>query len=79
VFIEFKIDDTAPSFLSHHLYRMLESEVKDWADVNQIPYTTKYYKNTYRLAFENDKHYTVFRLTWKDLPSIEYNIIDRRW
>jgi hypothetical protein len=79
VFIEFWIDDQTHSFLSSHLFKMLESEVADWSAVNKIPYTSKHYKNTYRVAFNEDKHYTVFRLTWQDLPYIEHRLIDRRW
>lgn len=79
MFIEFKIDDQSHSFLSSHLFKMLESEVADWANINQIAYTKKFYKNTYRVAFDEEKHYTVFRLTWTDLPYIEHRLIDRQW
>ena len=79
MFIEFKIDDQNHSFLSSHLFKMLESEIAEWARINKIPYTKKFYKNTYRVAFDNNKHYTVFRLTWQDLPYIEYQLIDRTW
>ena len=79
MFIEFRIDDQTPGFLSSHLFKMLESEVADWAHVNQIAYTKKFYKNTYRVAFNEEKHYTVFRLTWADMPYIEYQLIDRTW
>jgi hypothetical protein len=59
---------------------MAEAEIKNWAQVNEIPYTYKYYKNTFRVAFNEEKHYTVFRLTWAiDLPHIEYKLIDRKW
>jgi hypothetical protein len=58
---------------------MLEAEVEYWAKLNEITYTKKLYKNTYRVAFDNDKYYTLFRLTWVDLPYIEYKLIDRHW
>ena len=79
MFIEFRIDAQGHSFLSSHLFKMLESEMEEWARVNEIPYTKKFYKNTYRVAFNEDKHYTVFRLTWSELPYIEYQLIDRTW
>jgi len=79
VFIEFKTPAENPRFLTGHIFKMIELEIKNWAALNEIPYTSKYYKNTFRVAFDNDKHYTVFRLTWQDLPYSEYTIIDRKW
>ena len=58
---------------------MVESEVKEWAMVNEIPYTSKYHKDTFRVAFDEEKYYTIFRLTWTDLPYTEYQLIDRKW
>jgi len=79
VFIEFKTPAENPQFLAGHILKMVETEIKDWATVNEIPYTCKYYKNTFRIAFDDDKHYTIFRLTWTDLPYTEYRLIDRTW
>ena len=79
MFIEFKTSAENPRFLTGHIFKMIESEIKDWARVNEIPYTSKYYKDTFRVAFNDDKHYTVFRLTWTDLPYTEYKLIDRQW
>jgi len=80
VFIEFKVTTENPLFLTSHILHMAEAEIKNWARVNEIPYTYKYYKNTFRVAFNEEKHYTVFCLTWAiDLPHIEYKLIDRKW
>jgi len=79
VFIEFVAQAQGAGFLTPHLLKMLESDIAEWAKIHEIPYTTKYYKNTYRLAFNNDKHYTIFSLTWLNSPYIEYKIIDRQW
>ena len=79
MFIEFKTLAENPLFLTNHLLHMVEAEVTDWALVHEIPYTSKYYKNTFRIAFNDEKYYTVFRLTWIDLPDTEYKIIDRTW
>ena len=43
------------------------------------PPHNEYYKNTFRVAFDDDRHYTVFRLTWADLPYTQYKIIDNKW
>ena len=79
MFIEFTLQEDSPGWLGSHIFKMIDNEVKDWAGVNEISYTSKYYKNTFRVAFNDDKHYTVFRLTWIDLPDTEYKIIDRTW
>ena len=79
MFIEFTVQENIPGFSPSHLFKMLESEIQDWSQVNEIPYTSKYYKNTLRVAFDNEKYYTVFRLTWTDYtPYTDYRLIDRR-
>jgi len=80
VFIEFTIDANAnQSFIASHLYKMLETNLEIWAKQNEILYTKKLYKNTFRVAFNDDRHYTIFRLTWQDSPHIEHRLIDRQW
>ena len=79
MFIEFTAQTAGAGFLTSHVLRMLEANIAIWATMNEIPYTTKLYKNTFRLAFDDDRHYTVFSLTWQDSPYIEYKIIDRTW
>ena len=79
MFIEFTLQEDSPGFLGSHIFKMVENEIAEWARVNQIPYTKKYYKNTFRVAFTEDKHYTVFRLNWQNSPYTEYRLIDRTW
>lgn len=79
MFIEFTAQTAGAGFLTSHVLRMLESNIASWANTNEIPYTTKLYKNTFRLAFDDNRHYTVFRLTWQDSPYTEYKLIDRQW
>ena len=79
MYIEFKTPAENPQFLTGHILRMVEDEIKHWAAVNDIKYTSKYYKNSFRVAFDDDRHYTVFRLTWTDLPYTEHKIIDIKW
>lgn len=79
MYIEFKTAVESPRFLTGHILKMIEPEIKDWAQVNDIEYTCKYYKDTFRVAFDNNKHYTVFRLTWTDLPYTTHKIIDNKW
>lgn len=78
MFIEFTLQENSPAFLGSHIFNMVKSEVADWAKVHNIKYTSKYYKNTFRVAFEDERHYTVFRLTWTDVPYTGYQLIDRQ-
>lgn len=79
MYIEFKSKAENPQFLAGHILKMVEDEIKLWAAVNDIKYTSKYYKQTFRVAFDDDRHYTVFRLTWTDLSYTEHKIIDNKW
>lgn len=79
MYIEFKTTVENPLFLTGHLLHMVESKFKDWALSNDILYTSKRYKNTFRVGFNDERYFTVFRLTWVDLPYTEYKIIDNKW
>ena len=79
MYIEFTAQTTGAGFLTSHVLRMLKANIESWANINEIPYTTKLYKNTFRLAFDDNRYYTVFRLTWQDSPYTEYQLIDRQW
>jgi hypothetical protein len=80
VYIEFQVEQNQEGFVHQpQLLYMLKEQVDNWAMVNEIPYTSKYYKHTFRVAFDDDRHYTVFRLTWTKLPYLDYQIIDNKW
>ena len=79
MYIEFRTTVENPLFLVGHIFKTLEAKVDLWAITNEIPYTSKFYKNTFRLAFDDNRHYTVFRLTWTEVPYTEYKIIDNKW
>ena len=77
MFIEFTLQENSPGFLGSHIFKMVETEVKEWARAHEISCSSKYYKDTFRVAFDDDRHYTVFQLTWQDVPYTEYRLIDR--
>ena len=79
MYIEFRTTVGNPLFLTGHLLHMVQIKVKAWAVINDIPYTSKQYKNTFRVGFDDERYFTVFRLTWTDLPYTEYKIIDNKW
>ena len=51
--------------------------VARWAKKQGIAYIDKNIKYKYRVTFDQDKHYTVFTLTWNG--QFEYKIIDIKW
>ena len=51
--------------------------VARWAKKQGIVYIDKNIKYKYRVTFDQDKHYTVFTLTWNG--QFEYKIIDIKW
>ena len=58
-------------------------EVEEWAKRYQVRYTYKTIKGYLRVGFDNEKNFTLFKLTWnpQDLdkrPWLEYELIDIR-
>jgi hypothetical protein len=51
--------------------------VARWAKKQGIAYVDKNIKYKYRVTFDQDKHYTVFTLTWNG--QYKYKIIDIKW
>lgn len=74
MFIEFEL----PHDESYgYVLRLLRFDIAEWATRYNILYTQKTIKYTHRLAFDEDRFYTVFATTWNN--EMEYRLIDRRW
>ena len=74
MFIEFELpQDNSYGIVLNYI----KLDIVDWASRYNIPYTQKTYKYTHRLAFDQDKHYTIFATTWNS--KTEYRLIDRQW
>ena len=74
MFIEFELP---PDESYGYVLQCVRLDIVDWATRYNIPYTQKTIKHTHRLAFNDDKHYTVFATTWNS--KLEYRLIDRQW
>ena len=72
MFIEFQLLDRPGDPL-----HQIKKDIAQWADQQQIKYTQKTTKHAHRLAFDDDRHYSVFVLTWNS--KMEYQLIDRQW
>jgi len=54
----------------------IRASITLWADRYEIPssdYTQKTVRHTHRLAFNDERHYTLFGMTWKDF---DYRIVN---
>lgn len=59
MYIEFKI-----AYNHRYSESLLEKYLAAWSQKHQIRYRTKSYKDTLRVTFDNDEHYTFFSITW---------------
>ena len=60
-----------------YVLNLVRLEIVDWSTKYNIPYTQKTIKYTHRLAFDQNRFYTVFATTWNS--KMEYRLIDRQW
>ena len=77
MFIEFSLGEGVGSLPASQKLKLIKEKIKNWSAQYDIPYTQKTIKYTHRLAFNDDKHYTVFVTTWNS--NLEYRLIDRQW
>ena len=56
---------------------MIKLNIIDWASQHRISYTQKTVKYKHRMAFDDDRYYTFFALTWAPEPKFEFKIVDR--
>ena len=57
------------AYTRRHLNNELNFELQTWADRYDIAYTQKMHKHTVRIAFDDDKLYAFFVLTWRPQDS----------
>ena len=52
---------------------LIRIDIVDWATRYNIPYTQKTVKYTHRLAFNDERHYSLFSMTWQ---GVDYRIVN---
>lgn len=62
--IEFDLPPSSAGLLVTVSLRALRREIETWANKHHIGYTEKTVKQTHRLCFADDEHYTLFMLSW---------------
>jgi PhoPQ-activated pathogenicity-related protein len=62
MYIEFRLPQQPIS--AGWTLKAIKQLVAAWAEKYQIEYTQKTIKYTHRVAFDDDRHYSLFSLTW---------------
>ena len=64
MYIEFRFP--ASSMDAVHAHAAIVRELKQWSERNgEIKYRTKAIKHCLRVTFDDDRHYTLFALSWR--------------
>jgi hypothetical protein len=71
MYIEFKIE--AHEF--SHIHPRVQIELDLWSRKHNIPYREKTIKRNIRVTFDDDRHYTLFALTWNPGFRANYRVI----
>lgn len=64
MYIEFSLPTGSSGQAALYVNRAITIALHDWSDRYDIPYTVKNVKYFKRIAFDDDKHYTLFSMTW---------------
>lgn len=70
MYIEFQLPTGAGGMAAQYTNSVLNRNLHLWSDRYQIPYNKKIHKGTVRVTFDDDKHYSLFAMTWA--PESEY-------
>ena len=72
MYIEFRLPQGAGGQTAYHALSVIQKEIQEWLDRHSVTATQKTIKYTHRLAFNDDRHYTLFALTWNPKQSDKY-------
>lgn len=64
MYLEFKLPSGANGQAAQYVHMMLIRNLQHWSNSQDIAYKTKIHKWTVRVTFDDNKHYSVFALTW---------------
>lgn len=65
MYIQFRLPTGAGGMAAQHINAILNRQLHDWADKHGVAYNKKIVKWTARITFDDDRHYTLFALTWE--------------
>ena len=64
MYIEFRLPTGAGGMAAQYTYGALSRNLREWSELHDIPHTKKIHKWMVRVTFDEDRHYSVFALTW---------------
>jgi hypothetical protein len=80
VYIEFSLEEGVGSLPAYRKLEIVKEEINNWAKKYDVYYTQKTVKYTHRLGFNNNKHFSLFLMTWKsDIPFKLVNIGNEKY
>ena len=71
MYIEFKIE----AYEFSYTHSRIQTELDAWSRKHNVPYREKTIKRNIRVTFDDDKHYTLFSLTWSPNFRANYRIV----
>jgi len=71
MYIEFKIE----AYEFNYTHSVIQIELESWARKYNIKYREKTIKRNIRVTFDDDRHYTLFSLTWAPSIRTTYRVI----
>jgi hypothetical protein len=74
VYIEFSLGEGVGGLPAYRKLEIIKEEIKNWAQRYDVAYTQKTIKYTHRLGFNNEKHFSLFSMTWT--PEIPFQIVN---
>ena len=80
MYIEFSLGEGVGGLPAHIKLQIIKEEIKRWAEKYNVPYSQKTIKYTHRLGFNNEKHFSLFPMTWtSEIPFQIVNIENEKY
>ena len=64
MYIEFTLPKGSGGQAAAFVNNLLNKHLHEWADKYNIAYLKKIHKYTIRITFDEDRHYSLFAMTW---------------
>ena len=64
MYIEFTLPKGSGGQAAAFVNNLLNKYLHEWADKYSIAYNKKIHKYTVRITFDDDRHYSLFAMTW---------------
>lgn len=82
MYIEFRLPQGAGGQTAYYALSVIQTEIAHWLEQHHVAVKQKTIKYTHRLTFDDDRHYTLFAMSWNpkhrdQYPSwLDYHLIE---